>query len=318
MNDPAGIAVLPEGFVIGHWSDRVALTGCTVILCPPGTVGGCDVRGSSPGSRELALLASEKAMQEVHAVLLTGGSAFGLAAADGVMRYLEEHGIGYQTPWIRVPIVPAAVLFDLNIGSATVRPGPAEGYAACSVATPDCSSRGTIGAGTGATVGKWSVKGTRMKGGLGIASHRQGGLSVAAVAVVNAVGDVLDGAGNVLAGARTEDGRWCAEVDPLRTLMMGRPPLQSNTTLVAILTNATLAKVEANRLAERAHDGMARAIRPVHTSFDGDLAFALASRSVDTTFDLLAEIATDLTASAIRDAVRSARGVSGAPGLARD
>ncbi len=308
---------LPTGFTIGHWSDPVALTGCTVLLCPPGTVGGCDVRGSSPGSRELALLSSEKTMQEVHAVVLTGGSAYGLAAADGVMRFLEERNIGYQTPWVKVPIVPAAVIFDLNIGSATVRPGAAEGRAACEAASRDCSKRGNIGAGTGATVGKWGGMETRMKGGLGVASLRRDDLEITAVAVVNAVGDVLDESSRVLAGARSNDGRWLASDDPLRTFTLRRPPLQSNTTLVAILTNARIAKVDANRLAQRAHDGMARAVKPVHTSFDGDLTIALASGPVETQFDLLAEVAAEMTASAIRDAVRTAASVDGAPGLAR-
>jgi L-aminopeptidase/D-esterase-like protein len=254
-------------------------------------------------------------MQEIHAVLLTGGSAYGLAAADGVMRFLEERNIGYQTPWVRVPIVPAAVIFDLNIGLPAVRPGPAEGYAACAAASPDCSLRGNVGAGTGATVGKWGGIETRMKGGLGIASLERDGLSVAVVAVVNAVGDILDASGAVVAGARSREGRWLAEQDPLRSFARGRPVLQSNTTLVAVLTNAKISKVEANRLAQRAHDGMARAIRPVHTSFDGDLTFALASGTIETGFDLLAEIGSELTATAIRDAVRHAAGVDGAPGL---
>ena len=254
-------------------------------------------------------------MQEIHALLLTGGSAYGLAAADGVVRFLEERGIGYQTPWARVPIVPAAVMFDLNIGSPNRRPGPEEGYAACAAAGVDCFSRGNVGAGTGATVGKWAGMETRMKGGLGIASVEREGLWVTAVAVVNAVGDVLSSDGTVLAGARSRERRWLAEQDPLRTFVRGRTVLQSNTTLVALLTNAKIAKVEANRLAQRTHDGMARAIRPVHTSFDGDVTFALASGEVEATFDYLAEIAAERTEEAIRDAVQHATGVDGAPGL---
>jgi L-aminopeptidase/D-esterase-like protein len=306
---------LPHGFTIGHWTDRAAITGCTVILCPPKTVGGCDVRGSSPGSRELALLASEKTMQEIHAVVLTGGSAYGLATADGVMRYLEEHDVGYQTPWIKVPIVPAAVIFDLNIGSATVRPDPGAGYLACEAASADCTARGNVGAGTGATVGKWAGIETRMKGGLGIACVEHQGLQVATVAVVNSVGDVLDESGKVLAGARSHDGKWCAEQDPLRQFSRAKPVLHAHTTLIAVLTNAKVSKVDANRLAQRAHDGMARAIKPVHTSFDGDLAFALASGPVETHFDLLAELGAQVTAEAIRDAVRNAASVAGTPGL---
>ena len=197
---------LPEGFRIGHWTDTSALTGCTAVLCPPKTIGSCDVRGSSPGSRELALLAPDKTMQEVHAVLLTGGSAFGLAAADGVVRFLEEGNIGYQTPWIKVPIVPAAVIFDLNIGSKDVRPTADSGYAACAVAKREIAQQGNIGAGTGATIGKWAGVETRMKGGTGFASVAQGDLHVAAIAVVNSVGDVVNDDGTILAGARKSDG----------------------------------------------------------------------------------------------------------------
>ncbi len=313
--DDTAEPVLPDGFRIGHWTDPTAITGCTVILCPPGTVGGADVRGSSPGSREIALLASEKSMQEVHALLLTGGSAFGLAAADGVMRWLEEHDTGYPTPWAKVPIVPAAVIFDLNIGQSAVRPGPDAGYRACASAGPSPGARGSIGAGTGATVGKWSGMENRMKGGLGVASARVGGLVVAAVAVVNAVGDVLDASGSVLAGARAPDGRWVAERDPLRQIAPRAPLAKANTTLVGVLTNARVAKVDANRVAQRAHDGMARAIRPVHTSFDGDVTFALASGQVEATIDMLAETGAEVTAAAIRDAVRSAAGTAGVPAL---
>ncbi len=307
------IAELPDGFRVGHWDDPVALTGCTVVLCPPGTVGGVEVRGSSPGSRELALLGSEKSMQEVHAVLLTGGSAYGLAAADGVMKFLEEQGIGYETPWAKVPIVPAAVVFDLNIGSHGVRPTASSGYRACGSAVPSCPSQGNVGAGMGATVGKWAGTDSRMKGGFGAASIRDADLIVSAIAVVNAVGDVLDGAGRVLAGARSREKGWLVDGEPWRKFR--RPAPQSNTTLVVIMTNARLSKVEANRLAARGNDGMARAIRPVHTSFDGDAVFALAAGGVDAPFDLVAEIAAGMVAEAIRNSVLHARSVDGAPGL---
>ena len=309
MNEPS----LPAGFMIGHWSDPSALTGCTVIICPPLCVGGCDVRGSSPGSRELALLASDKTMQEVHAVLLTGGRAYGLAAADGVMLYLEEHNIGYLTPWARVPIVPAAVIFDLNIGSNEIRPTRESGYAACGSAKPDNLIQGSVGVGTGATVGKWGGGETRMMGGFGIATNREGSLITTAVAVVNAVGDVVDRSGNVLAGARAPGGRWLSDTDPLRTLARGKAVLQGNTTLVVILTNAKLSKVEVNRMAQRGHDGMARAIVPVHTSFDGDAVFGLASGLVDAPFDLVAELGAAATAEAIRNGVTHASSLAGIP-----
>ena len=311
--------VLPEGFRIGHWTDADALTGCTVVLCPPGTVGSCDVRGGSPGSRELSLLSPEKSMQEVHAVLLTGGSAFGLAAADGVVRYLEERGIGYETPWARVPIVPAAVVYDLNIGSATVRPGPEAGYKACTAARAGDVAEGNVGAGTGATVGKWAGAGpgTRMKGGFGLAAVHMGDIVVCAAAVVNAVGDIVDPTGRVLAGARAEDGRWLADVDPYAMVTGGIPLQHANTTLVVLHTNAALTKVDVYRFAQRGHDGMARAVRPVHTSYDGDLVFALASKQAGPApVDVVAEMGAEATALAIRRAVQTAASAGGVPGLA--
>jgi L-aminopeptidase/D-esterase-like protein len=304
------------GFRVGHYTNERALTGCTVILCPPKTVGGCEVRGSSPGSRELALLSSEKTMQEVHAVLLTGGSAFGLAAADGVMRCLEEQGVGYETPWVKVPIVPAAVIFDLNIGDKNVRPGRHEGYKACINATSERFPEGNVGAGTGATVGKWGGPEFRMKGGLGSASLKDGDLVVGALAVVNSVGDVVDEKGDVLAGARKPDGRFLVEENPLRKFALQRILPVTNTTLVVVATNAKLSKVETNRIAQRAQNGIARSIAPAHTSYDGDVSFALASGIVDANFDLVAEMGAIATADAIRKSVRAAKSAGGVPGLA--
>jgi L-aminopeptidase/D-esterase-like protein len=256
-------------------------------------------------------------MREVHAVLLTGGSAFGLAAADGVMRFLEEHEIGYQTPWVRVPIVPAAVIFDLNIGSVMARPDPESGYQACARATQSVDE-GSVGAGTGATVGKWGGIKTRMKGGTGCATFHHGDLLVSALAVVNAVGDVLSSNGEVLAGARSEDGVWLVREDPLRVPTRHGSVPHTNTTLVAIMTNARCSKVDVNRIAQRAHDGMARAIKPAHTSFDGDVAFTLSSGQIEANFDLLAEMGADATAEAIRSGVRSATSLGGVPALGRN
>ncbi len=303
------------GFRVGHYTDDRALTGCTVVLCPPKTVGGCDVRGSSPGSRELALLGSEKTMQEVHAILFTGGSAFGLAAAEGVMKYLEEKGIGYETPWVKVPIVPAAVIFDLNIGDTNVRPGPSEGYQACLKANSGDVKEGNAGAGAGATVGKWGGPEYRMKGGVGTASLSDGDLAVGALAVVNCVGDVVDERGEVLAGARKPEGRFLVEENPLRKFALRRILPVTNTTLVVVATNAKLTKVEANRVAQRAQNGIARAIVPAHTSYDGDITFALSSGSVEANLDLVAEFGADVTARAIRSAVRAAESVGGVAGL---
>jgi len=307
--------LLPPGFRVGHHTDVSNATGCTVVLCPENTVAGCDVRGNSPGSRELSLLGVTKKMNEIHAVLLTGGSAFGLAAADGVMRFLESTNRGYVTPWGKVPIVPAAVIFDLNVGSWAVRPTSDDGYRACEAASADEIPAGSVGAGTGATVGKWAGMDSRMKGGFGIASSREGELIVCAIAVVNAVGDVMDERMNVIAGAKSEDGRWKSTDDPLRTFARPKLVEQTNTTLVVVMTNAELSKVEATLVAERAHDGMARAIHPCHTSFDGDVAFTLSAGEVEVPVDMTAEIGARLVGDAIRNAVRSATSVAGIPAI---
>jgi len=255
-------------------------------------------------------------MQEVHAILLTGGSAFGLAAADGVMKYLEEKGIGYETPWVKVPIVPAAVIFDLNIGDTNVRPGPGEGYQACVNANSGDVKEGNLGAGAGATVGKWGGPEYRMKGGVGSASMTDGDLVVGALAVVNCVGDVVDERGEVLAGARKEDGTFLVKENPLRRFALRRILPITNTTLVVVATNAKLSKVEANRVAQRAQNGIARAIVPAHTSYDGDITFALSSGSVEANLDLVAEFGADVTARAIRRAVGAAKSAGGVVGLA--
>ncbi len=304
------------GFKVGHYTDREAMTGCTVILCPSKTRASCDVRGSSPGSRELALLAPDKTMQEVHAIFLTGGSAFGLAAAEGVMRWLEEHDIGYQTPWAKVPIVPAAVVFDLNVGQSSARPDAEAGYEACQKATDKTVEEGNVGAGTGTTVGKWSGPEYWMKGGFGTASMTVNDLIVGAAAAVNSVGDVVDTDGKILAGARSRDGVFLAERDPQRTFARGKVLEKMNTTLVVVTTNASFSKIELHRIAQRMHDGMARAIVPAHTSYDGDVTFALSCGDVQAEFDRVAEIAAQLSSESIRRAVKAAKSVPGIPGLA--
>ncbi len=304
------------GFMVGHYTDQKAMTGCTVLLCPPNTRGSCEVRGNSPGSRELALLAPEKSMQEVHAVLLTGGSAFGLAAATGVVQWLEERGVGYQTPWVKVPIVPAAVVFDLNVGRSDVRPDASAGYAACTAASGGAVQEGSVGAGTGTTVGKWKGMEHWMKGGVGSSSVTMDGLVIGVLAVVNAVGDVMDEEGKVLAGARSREGAFFGHSEPHRPLARGKVLNHSNTTLVTLATNADLTKLQLFRIAQRMHDGMARAIVPAHTSFDGDVSFALASGTVQADLDLVGELAALHTASAIRRAVRAAQGTGDIPGLA--
>lgn len=303
------------GFNVGHYTDPVHMTGCTVVVCPPETRASCEIRGNSPGSRETALLAPEKSMQEVHAILLTGGSAFGLSAADGVMQWLSEHDIGYTTPWVKVPIVPAAVVFDLNVGSSSVRPGPAEGRKACEGASSAEVEEGNVGAGTGTTVGKWAGKETWMKGGVGSAARQEGDLIVGALAVVNAVGDILAEDGGILAGARKNGQPFLAEGNPVRVFARGKVLESSNTTLAVAATNADFSKLQLFKVAQRMHDGFARAIAPVHTSYDGDAAFALSHGTVKADLDLVAELAADLVAQSIRRAVRAARSIPGVPAL---
>jgi L-aminopeptidase/D-esterase-like protein len=304
---------LLDGFRLGHWTDETHGTGCTVLLCPPGTMASAEVRGSSPGSRELALLAVDKKMDQIHALVLTGGSAYGLAAADGVMRWLEERGIGYRTPWGVVPIVPAAVIFDLNVGSWDVRPGPEQGRMACDSADVVVEKQGSVGAGTGATIGKWKGLEGRMRGGFGVADWREGTLVIQVLAVVNAVGDILDASGAILAGAKEADGTFAAGRAPLRPFARGRVLERTNTTLVALITNARLSKVECQRVAQRLHDGLARTIVPVHTSYDGDVTFALSSGGESSDLDLIAECGAQVAAEAIRSAVRHAADGFGVP-----
>jgi L-aminopeptidase/D-esterase-like protein len=305
------------GVKIGHATRAEYHTGCTVFLCPPGTVGGVDVRGPAPGSRETVLLAPEKSVTTINAILLTGGSAFGLSAADGVMRYLAEKDIGHPTPIRPIPIVAASVVYDLFLGRGQGLPDSELGYQACLAAEQDGPiAQGNVGAGTGVTVGKWGGFGGFMKGGFGLASIQIEDLIVSAAAVVNAVGDVVNVDGTVLAGSRKEDGGWRVEDDPLRRFPE-RPPanLVTNTTLVVVATNARLDKVQTNRLATRAHDGLAIAIRPVHTTHDGDTAFALSTGQIEVPFDIAANAAVDVVAEAIRNGVREAETVIGIEGL---
>jgi L-aminopeptidase/D-esterase-like protein len=303
---------------VGHWTDCDAATGCTVILCPgEGAVAGVDVRGFAPGTRETSLLDPTCMVQRVHAILLSGGSAFGLAAADGVMRWLEERGRGFETGVARVPIVPAAILFDLGVGRADVRPDAAAGYAACDAANADPVAQGSVGAGTGATLGKLNGLKFAMKGGLGSASRHLGaGTVVAALVAVNAVGDVIDPAnGQILAGARRADGGFADSMTFLagRLAQDFRDLSGRNTTLAVVAANVALSKAEATVVARMAHDGLARAIRPIHTSFDGDTVFALATGEIPASPSLIGAVAADVLAEAVIHAVRSAEGLHGIP-----
>jgi L-aminopeptidase/D-esterase-like protein len=298
------------GLLAGHWTDPVGLTGCTVILCPPGTIASGEVRGGAPGTRETDLLRPGMLVQEAHAILLSGGSAFGLAAADGVMRYLEEHGVGFETPVARVPIVPAAVLFDLSCGSPDARPTAEAGYAACVAAGAGDLEEGNVGAGAGATVAKLAGPDRARKGGLGTAAMRDDRLVVAALAAVNALGEIVRDDGSVLVGVRdAQDPTIDGGVDPGRGSGHGF----GNTTLVVVATNARLSKERANLLARAAHEGVARAVQPSHTLWDGDTAFALATGQIDADQRTLESMAEATVADAIRRGVLAAVSVPGFP-----
>ncbi len=307
-----------DGLSIGHWTDPDGDTGCTVVLCPTGAVAGVDVRGGAPGTRETDLLRPECSVQEVHAVLLAGGSAFGLAAAGGVMRWLEERDAGYRAGACCVPIVPAAVLFDLAVGRADRRPDADAGYAACAAAG-SANAQGTVGAGAAATVGKALGLGRACMGGLGGASVRlDSGLTVAALAVVNAYGNIYDPAdGRVLAGARRLDaaGRFAGFADPVEVMAEAERLdfAAANTTLAVVATNGALNKCAATKVAQMAHDGLARAIRPVHSGIDGDVVFALACGAVPAYADLVGALAADVLAQAVVNAVLAAESRFGLP-----
>jgi L-aminopeptidase/D-esterase-like protein len=308
---------LPAGFEVGHATDLEAATGCTVVLAPPGgAVASGEVRGGGPGTRETDRLSPLVSATEVHAILLTGGSAFGLAAADGVVRWLEERGRGHWTPGGLVPLVPSAVLFDLI--TASRRPGPDDGYAACEAASADVAL-GTVGAGTGAAVGKLFGRERAVKSGVGlVAQDLPQRPRMAALAVVNAFGDIIGEDGGVLAGARVEDGRFARATDFIRTQKLELPPrpLSDSTTLVCLLTDAALSKAECAIVAKMAHAGMARAVDPVHSAFDGDVVFVLATgTAAHVDASLAGVVAAALTAEAIRDGCRQATGLAGMPAL---
>ncbi len=303
------------GIDVGHDSDPRRPTGCTVVLARAGAAGGVDVRGAAPGTRETDLLQPGNLVKQVHAVLLSGGSAWGLDAASGVMRWLEENGIGLDTGHGLVPIVPAAVIFDLGVGDGRIRPDAQAGYRACAAASRSPPAQGNVGAGSGALVGKLMGTSRAMKGGVGTASVSAAGVTVGALIICNAVGDVLDPAtGRLLAGARTPDGHALLNTrDALLAGQLPQHPLAGrNTTIGVIATDAVLDKAQAQRLAQVAHDGLARSINPVHTQLDGDTLFVLGTGASGQPADmlLLATLAAEATARAVVNAVHAARGLS--------
>ncbi len=324
--DAGSITDVP-GIEVGSAEDQQALTGCTVVLARKGAVGGVEVRGSAPGTRETDLLKPTNLVEKVHAVVLAGGSAFGLDAASGVMRYLEERKIGFNTGIAKVPIVPAAILFDLGLGDKSVRPDAEMGYRACAAASSQRPTEGNAGAGAGASVGKLYGPALAMKTGLGTASMRAAGIVVGALAVVNAFGDVVDPAdGSIVAGLRS------GKVGPLQvggdqgfadTLeMMKRLPGRSvlgiatraNTVIGVVATDAKLTKAEATKVAEMAQDGVARAIRPAHTMIDGDTIFALSTGNRAANVTLVGALAAEMIAKAIVRGALLARSAGGLPG----
>jgi L-aminopeptidase/D-esterase-like protein len=332
------------GLRVGHAQNLDALTGCTVILCEAGAVGGVDQRGGAPGTRETDLLHPLHLVEKVHAILLAGGSAFGLDAATGVMRYLEARGVGFDVGVARVPLVPAAILFDLSVGRADVRPAAAMGYAACQNASAEPPAQGNVGAGTGATVGKLLGMAHAMKSGLGTASiDVGGGLIVGALVAVNALGDVLDPVtGQILAGVRTPDipplpSRPGAVAVPEPDAPAARapfanalsvlksfaahppfpPPVPHSTVIGVVASNARLTKEQTNKVAQMAHDGLARAIRPAHLMADGDTIFALSTGEVAADVNTVGSFAAEAFAQAIVNAVLMAEPLADLP-AARD
>jgi len=309
-----------QGVKVGHFTDSRRPTGCTVLLFEKGATAGVDVRGSAPGTRETDLLNPVNSVQQVQAIVLAGGSAFGLDAASGVVRYLDEHHLGYRVGDIVVPIVPAAILYDLQIGDARIRPTAESGYKACQAATSQRVVEGNVGAGAGATIGKMFGPKQAMKSGLGSASIRVGstGIVVGAIVAVNAVGDVVDPkTGKIIGGARKPDGSGF--MDSMARIREGYSVgagATANTTIGVVATNVALDKVQATKVAQMAHDGLARTIFPVHTPSDGDTIFAVATGEIPVRANhgAIGALAAEAMAQAVLRAVRSARGIAGLPG----
>ena len=289
----AGSLTSVAGIEVGHWSDPVAMTGVTVMTFPEPNIAAAEVRGGAPGTREVVLLGPTMRVQMIQAIVLAGGSAFGLAAADGVVRSLAEDGRGHETPVARIPIVPAAILFDLGAGDPSVRPGAAEGAAAYDARTTGPVPSGAVGAATGASVGVWRGLDHRKRGGLGSTAVTTGEATVAALVVVNAAGDVFTLEGDPLTGGAA---------------VPGPPALLSNgveqTTLVVLATDAALSRTELMRVIVRAHDAMAACIRPAHTAYDGDIVFAVSCGDVAASVEALGEAAFEATGRAIEVGVR--------------
>lgn len=303
-----------EGIKVGHAQDLEAATGCTVILCPEGAIGGVDVRGGAPGTRETDLLKPENLVDRIHAVVLAGGSAFGLDAASGVMKYLEERNIGFDVQLTKVPIVCSAVLFDLDIGDYKVRPDFKMGYEACLNAEKNQCPNGNVGAGTGATVGKFLGPSRAMKGGLGTYALQVGKLQVGAIVAVNALGDIIDTeTGKTIAGLLDEKGEKIinTEEEMAKAYDKNKNLFSGNTTIGAVVTNGKFTKAQMNKIASMAHNGYGRAIRPAHSLFDGDTIFALATGKIEADINVVGFLAATVMERAIANGIKSADSLHG-------
>ena len=306
------------GIKVGHYNDKEGITGCTVVLCQQGAVAGVDVSGSAPGTRETDLLRPGNLVEKVHAIVLSGGSAFGLDAASGVMKYLEEQGVGHETGAGKVPIVPAAIIFDLAIGDSRSRPGAEEGYRACLAATDAEVSEGCVGAGTGAVVGKILGMERATKSGLGSASEEiAGGVVVAALVVVNALGDVIEPkTGRIIAGPRHSGGDgFLSTCELLKSGPLGANPSSPNTIIGVVATNARLNREQVNKVARMAQAGIARTINPCCTMYDGDALFALSLGERESDINVLGSLAAEIVAKAILRAVLQAETIAGIPAV---
>lgn len=310
-----GVLTDVAGILVGHWTDEINGTGCTVILSPDGACGGVDVRGSSPGTRETDSLDPVVNVDRVHGIVLSGGSAYGLGAAHGAVRWLAENGYGWPTPAARVPIVPAAIVYDLGYNGSAVYPTDANAYTACESASDTDASRGSVGAGTGCTVGKLLGIANASRGGLGQASVTlPGGVVVAALMVVNAIGDIVDpDSAQIIAGARHPQSVQLADALTIATsrfdqFLFRRPPTRENTTIGVVATNLPLTKTQATKLAQMGQAGVTRTTRPAHTMYDGDCLFALGTGALDIPFELslLGAVAAQVVAAAVLDGVRNA------------
>ena len=315
-NSPGNAGSITDvaGIEVGHFSDPRRPTGCTVVIVREGAVAGVDVRGAAPGTRETDLLSPVNLVDQVHAVMLAGGSAWGLDAASGAMRWLEEQGVGMDVKVARLPIVPAAVLFDIVLGDPKIRPDAQAGYAACEAASSKPPAQGNVGAGSGALVGKIFGIERAMKGGIGSASVTVDGITVGALVACNALGDVIDpDSAQVLAGARSANGKTL--MDTRRALLRGAGPKPflagTNTSIGVIATDAVISKVQATKLAQMAHDGLARSINPVHTMSDGDTLFMLGTGRAGKSIGMmvLGTMVAEATARAVVQAVRQAQSV---------